>query len=213
MFGHFTICGYSRGDEKSVALRRGEVRGGRNVLVRIQSSCLFGESFHATDCDCAWQVTTSLRMIAQEECGLFIYLFQEGRGIGIFEKIRAFQIQQELECDTVEAFKRLGIEKSDLRTYGLATQIVQREGLLSIRLLTNNESKLASLASLGIAISREPLELEEKDFKKLTAYMDEDDVRQLIEYLRVKKTKLGHKMVGDYARRFLEELDASRGAK
>jgi GTP cyclohydrolase II len=211
MFGHFIIRGYLRGDEESVALVRGNVNEKENVLVRIQSSCLFGETFHATDCDCKWQVMTSLYRIQNEDCGVFIYLFQEGRGIGIFEKIKAFYIQQTYECDTVEAFKRLGLEKSDLRTYDIAAGIIRHERILSVRLLTNNDAKIKTLTDNGIPAIRMPLELEEADFKRLAATMDESDIRELIQYLRVKRDKMGHQMVHDFARRFLKELDASEG--
>jgi 3,4-dihydroxy 2-butanone 4-phosphate synthase/GTP cyclohydrolase II len=213
MFGNFTMRGYSRGDEESVVLVHGTIANKQNVLVRIQSSCLFGESFHATGCDCAWQVTTSLRRISQETCGIFIYLFQEGRGIGIFEKIRAYRVEQDYKIDTVQAFKRLGLEKSDLRTYDLAADIIKIEHIGSVRLLTNNESKLNTLIERGIPAQREPLEIEEADFKKLTAHMDESDIRQLINYLKVKRDHLGHKMVMDLAQKFLAELDSSKEKK
>jgi 3,4-dihydroxy 2-butanone 4-phosphate synthase / GTP cyclohydrolase II len=210
MFGHFTIRGYSRGDEKSVVLVTGNISDTDNVLVRIQSSCLFGESFHATGCDCAWQVTTSLRRISLESRGMFIYLFQEGRGIGIFEKIKAYHVEQEFGVDTVEAFKKLGLEKSDLRTYDLAAAIIKNENIHSVKLLTNNESKLNTLTERGIPVMREPLEIEESDFKKLTAHMNEEDIRRLINYLGVKRDQLGHKMVTDFAQRLLRELDSTR---
>jgi 3,4-dihydroxy 2-butanone 4-phosphate synthase / GTP cyclohydrolase II len=210
MFGHFTMRGYSRGDEESVVLVKGTVSNKENVLMRIQSSCLFGESFHATGCDCAWQVTTSLRQISQQNCGIFIYLFQEGRGIGIFEKIRAYRVEQDFKIDTVEAFKRLGLEKSDMRTYDLAAEIIKKENIKSARLLTNNISKVNTLIERGIPVTREPLEIEEADFKKLTAHMDESDIRQLISYLKVKRDQLGHKMVMDLAQKFLAELDSSK---
>lgn len=211
MFGHFKMRGYSHGQDKSIALSRGNLVGSYNVLVRIQSSCLFGESFHATDCDCSWQITTALRRISEEGCGLFIYLFQEGRGIGIFEKIKAFHIQQEYNCDTVEAFQRLGIDGLDLRTYTLATEIIKCEGISSVRLLTNNTAKILSLTDQGIPAEREAIEIEEEDFKKLTAHMTEDDIRQLISYLEVKRKKLGHQMIEKFARNFLQQLNASGG--
>jgi GTP cyclohydrolase II len=193
MFGHFTIRGYARGDEECVALVRGAIKGQENVLVRIQSSCLFGESFHATDCDCSWQVTTSLGEINQEGRGILIYLFQEGRGIGIFEKIRAFSIEQEFKCDTVQAFERMGLKQSDFRTYDLAVDILRAEEVRSVRLLTNNPAKLNALIDHGIPAEGLALALEEKDFKKLTAHSSEEDTNQLINYLRVKGEKLGQK--------------------
>lgn len=206
MFGHFRIKGFSRGDEQCVVLVRGNVAGERNVLTRIQSSCLFGESFHATDCDCNWQVTTSLKLIAKSGRGIFVHLFQEGRGIGIFEKIRALHIEQTEHCDTVEAFKRLGLEKSDFRTYELAVDVLQHEHPASIKLLTNNNNKLDALTSRGIAAVREPLMLEESAFKMLTTHATEDDLQQLIDYLTAKREKMGHDYMTASIRRILQGL-------
>lgn len=210
MFGHLRIKGYARNGEQSVVLIKGTIAGRRRVLTRIQSSCLFGETFHATDCDCSWQVTTSLRLISRQESpgGIFIYLYQEGRGIGIFEKIKAFAVQQEFGCDTVEAFAKMGYNKGDLRTYDMAVDILKKEGVKSVCLLTNNAEKTEALETHGIPATREPLELEEEDFKKLTAHMDEDDIRDLLSYLAAKREKLGHAIMERYAARFLAQLES-----
>ncbi len=177
--GEFRIIGYRNDvDEREhVALVFGEVKGKPNVLVRMHSKCLTGDVFHSHRCDCGWQLESSMRMIAQEGAGVVVYLDQEGRGIGLLNKLKAYELQ-DAGHDTVEANQRLGFAP-DLRNYGIGAQILGDLGLTSIRVLTNNPRKLVGLDGYGLTlVERLPIIPDPTDYNR--------------SYLDVKRDKLGH---------------------
>jgi 3,4-dihydroxy 2-butanone 4-phosphate synthase/GTP cyclohydrolase II len=159
-----------------LALIHGNVGGGRPALVRLHSECLTGDVFGSSRCDCGEQLSESIRRILEAEAGVIIYLNQEGRGIGLGNKIKAYALQDQ-GLDTVEANLELGF-KEDLRDYGIGAQILRDLGVGEVRLLTNNPHKLESLQRYGTNVVREALEV--------TPHHGN------IEYLRTKKEKLGH---------------------
>lgn len=159
-----------------LALVKGNVGGGRSALVRLHSQCLTGDVFGSNRCDCGDQLTESIQRIMAAGTGVIIYLHQEGRGIGLGNKIKAYALQDE-GLDTVEANLRLGF-KEDLRDYGIGAQILRELGIGEVRLLTNNPHKIESLQRYGLSVSRVPLEV--------TPHLGN------IDYLRTKKEKLGH---------------------
>jgi 3,4-dihydroxy 2-butanone 4-phosphate synthase/GTP cyclohydrolase II len=178
-FGDFKIIGYSNlVDERDhVALVKGDLEGQRDVLVRMHSECLTGDVFGSKRCDCGEQLRAAMRRIQKEGSGAIVYLKQEGRGIGLANKLRAYDLQDQ-GSDTVEANEALGF-KADLREYGLGAQILLDLGLSSIRLLTNNPRKIVGLEGYGLEITgREAMEVEAGEFNR--------------EYLAAKRTKLGH---------------------
>jgi 3,4-dihydroxy 2-butanone 4-phosphate synthase/GTP cyclohydrolase II len=180
-YGGFDIHVYQREDdsETHVALVRGDLGDGRDVLVRMHSSCLTGDIFHSLKCDCGEQLDAALRRIADEGRGVLVYLNQEGRGIGLANKIRAYALQTQ-GYDTVEANERLGFA-ADEREYGSAVEMLRDLGVRSVRLLSNNPRKHVGLEAHGIAVTELlPLEIPASDLSR--------------GYLRTKKEKLGHKL-------------------
>ena len=165
--------------ETHVALVRGDVGDGKDLLVRVHSRCLTGDVFHSARCDCGHQLAVAMRRIASEGRGILLYLNQEGRGIGLANKIRAYQLQDD-GLDTVEANERLGF-KADQRDYGIGAQILGDLGVQTMRLLTNNPRKFIGLEGYGLAVVESlPLEVPASEFSKA--------------YLKAKKEKLGHKL-------------------
>ena len=177
--GTWRIVGYHNDvdAQEHVALVFGDVGDGENMLVRIHSKCLTGDVFHSLRCDCGWQLDTAMRMIAAEGRGVIVYLDQEGRGIGLLNKLKAYELQ-DLGADTVEANEQLGF-KPDLRNYGIGAQILLDLGLKSIRPITNNPRKMVGLEGYGLSLGqRVPI---------VQPAHDEN-----AEYMRVKRDKLGH---------------------
>lgn len=178
-YGTFQIIGYKNDidDHEHIALVYGEVAGKRDVLVRVHSKCTTGDTFESSRCDCGWQLRSSMRRIAEEGAGVIVYLDQEGRGIGLLNKLKAYELQ-DLGHDTVEANERLGFAP-DLRNYGIGAQIIVDQGLSSIRILTNNPRKLHGLDGYGLEIvAREPIVANPTEENR--------------DYLAVKRDKLGH---------------------
>ena len=180
-YGLFRIVAYQNqvDGETHIALVRGDVGNGKDVLVRVHSKCLTGDVFHSGRCDCGAQLETALTRIGQEGRGVLLYLNQEGRGIGLANKIRAYELQDQ-GLDTVEANERLGF-KADQRDYGIGAQILNDLGVQTMRLLTNNPRKFVGLQGYGLAISEAvPLEIPASDSTR--------------RYLKTKKDKLGHRL-------------------
>src|ERR1035437_7567833 len=178
-FGDFVAFGYrSLIDNKHhVALVKGEVDGAEDVLVRVHSECLTGDVFHSLRCDCGEQLESALAMIEGEGQGVLLYLSQEGRGIGLLNKLRAYKLQEE-GLDTVDANLRLGLPV-DLRDYGIGAQILVDLGLTSIRILTNNPKKISGLAGYGLSVTDQlPIQHASNPHNEA--------------YLRAKRDKLGH---------------------
>ena len=177
--GEFRIIGY-RNDvdaHEHVALVFGDVGTGEGVLVRMHSKCLTGDVFHSVRCDCGWQLHRAMELVAREGRGVVVYLDQEGRGIGLLNKLKAYELQDR-GADTVEANERLGFAP-DLRNYGIGAQILLDLGLHSIRPMTNNPRKLVGLEGYGLRVEeRVPLLAPESESNA--------------EYLETKRRKLGH---------------------
>jgi 3,4-dihydroxy 2-butanone 4-phosphate synthase / GTP cyclohydrolase II len=179
--GPFRIHGYESllNGETHVALVCGEIGDGENVMVRVHSKCLTGDVFHSARCDCGEQLETALRLIARAGRGVLLYLNQEGRGIGLTNKLRAYELQDQ-GFDTVEANERLGF-KPDQRDYGIGAQILKHVGVKSMRLLTNNPRKFIGLHGYGLSVVETlPLEIPASATTR--------------RYLKVKKEKLGHRL-------------------
>ena len=180
-FGQFRIYGFEgRSDdvvEEAVALVRGALAGAQPPLVRIHSECLTGDVFHSLRCDCRAQLELSIERISQEDRGILIYEHQEGRGIGLLNKLRAYELQDQ-GADTVEANERLGF-KADLRSYQLPGEILRFFDLASVRLLSNNPEKVEAVERAGIRVTER--------IPCVAAPLDSTET-----YLRTKKTKMGH---------------------
>jgi 3,4-dihydroxy 2-butanone 4-phosphate synthase / GTP cyclohydrolase II len=179
--GDFRVIAYESGIDREthVALVRGEIGDGDNVMVRVHSRCLTGDVFHSARCDCGPQLDAAMHRIAEEGRGVLLYLNQEGRGIGLANKIRAYELQDQ-GFDTVEANERLGF-KADQRDYGIGVQILRDLGVRTMRLLSNNPRKLVGIEGYNLSVVEWlPLEIPPSDHTR--------------EYLRTKKHKLGHKL-------------------
>ncbi len=179
-YGPFTIIVYSNviDNLEHLALVRGDIKGKENVLVRAHSECMTGDVFHSLHCDCGNQLTAAMKLIAEKGEGVILYMRQEGRGIGLLNKLKAYKLQKEEGYDTVEANKKLGF-KADLRDYGIGAQILKDLGLNTIRLLTNNPQKIVGLEGHGLKVTeRVSLECETGTLAK--------------RYMKTKKDKLGH---------------------
>jgi 3,4-dihydroxy 2-butanone 4-phosphate synthase/GTP cyclohydrolase II len=178
-YGPFRINGFESMIDKEthLALVCGDIGKGDDVLVRVHSKCLTGDVFHSARCDCGSQLDAALQQIARAGRGVLLYLNQEGRGIGLANKLRAYALQDQ-GLDTVEANERLGF-KADQRDYGIGAQILRSLGIRSMRLLTNNPRKFVGLQGYGLSVSETlPLEIPASATTR--------------KYLKVKKEKLGH---------------------
>ncbi|MDH4178208.1 MAG: bifunctional 3,4-dihydroxy-2-butanone-4-phosphate synthase/GTP cyclohydrolase II [Thermoleophilia bacterium] len=178
-YGEFRAVAYREllTDKQHIALVKGDVAGADDVLVRVHSECLTGDVFHSLRCDCGEQLELALRHIEAEGAGVLLYLAQEGRGIGLLNKLRAYELQENGR-DTVEANLELGFA-ADQREYGIGSQILADLGLSTIRILTNNPKKISGLAGYGLTVvSQEPIEVAPNEINR--------------RYLRAKRDKLGH---------------------
>jgi len=177
-FGRFTILGIE-GDpgEEAVAIQHGRLQGKKPPLVRVHSQCLTGDVFTSQRCDCRAQLELSLRKIAKESSGVVLYLPQEGRGIGLLNKLKAYELQDG-GLDTVEANRQLGFD-ADSRDYQFAAEALKAMGVRAVRLLSNNPDKVKQLEESGIRV------VERVPCRPRTSHHSR-------EYLRTKKNKLGH---------------------
>jgi 3,4-dihydroxy 2-butanone 4-phosphate synthase/GTP cyclohydrolase II len=178
-FGEFQVYGYREllGGKHHVAMIKGDIAGRDDVLVRVHSECLTGDVFHSLRCDCGEQLESALAMIESEGRGVLLYLSQEGRGIGLLNKLKAYKLQEQ-GLDTVDANLRLGLP-ADLRDYGIGAQILVDLGLSSMRLLTNNPKKIRGLEGYGLSITEQvPIEHTPNPHNE--------------EYLRTKARRMGH---------------------
>jgi 3,4-dihydroxy 2-butanone 4-phosphate synthase/GTP cyclohydrolase II len=178
-FGDFRVIGYRNDvdDAEHVALVQGEIAGAANVLVRMHSKCLTGDVFHSLRCDCGPQLHAAMKLISEEGRGAVVYLDQEGRGIGLLNKLRAYELQDQGN-DTVEANAQLGFAP-DLRNYGIGAQILRDLGLSTIRLMTNNPMKVIGLDAYGLTIVER-------------VALPVDPTTHNRSYLDAKRDKLGH---------------------
>ena len=178
-FGTWKVFGYANDvdDREHVAVAYGDIGDGESVLVRMHSKCLTGDVFHSMRCDCGWQLETAMRMIQEAGRGVIVYLDQEGRGIGLLNKLKAYELQ-DAGADTVEANERLGFAP-DLRNYGIGAQILLDLGLTSIRPITNNPRKMVGLEGYGLRVD-----------ERVSIVQPENAENS--GYLGTKRDKLGH---------------------
>ncbi|MCP4338250.1 MAG: bifunctional 3,4-dihydroxy-2-butanone-4-phosphate synthase/GTP cyclohydrolase II [Desulfobulbaceae bacterium] len=183
--GEFKAVVYSNSVDKldHIALVKGDISKAERVLVRVHSECLTGDVFGSARCDCGLQLNAAMKMVEQEGCGIILYMRQEGRGIGLVNKLKAYCLQDDEGVDTVEANLRLGF-KSDLRDYGIGAQILRDLGVKKMAILTNNPKKIVGLEGYGIeVVARFPLEMEANKESK--------------EYLTCKRDRMGHLIAVD----------------
>jgi 3,4-dihydroxy 2-butanone 4-phosphate synthase/GTP cyclohydrolase II len=165
--------------KQHVALVHGDVEGAEDVLVRVHSECLTGDVFHSLRCDCGDQLDSALQLIGAEERGVLLYMAQEGRGIGLLNKLKAYELQ-ETGLDTVDANLALGFA-ADEREWGIGNQILAELGLTTIRLLTNNPKKVSGLEAFGLKVTQQvPIEVAPNEENR--------------RYLAAKRDKLGHRL-------------------
>jgi 3,4-dihydroxy 2-butanone 4-phosphate synthase/GTP cyclohydrolase II len=180
-YGDFTAIAFREKltGKHHVALVKGHVEGEENVLVRVHSECLTGDVFHSLRCDCGEQLEQALARIGSEERGVLLYMAQEGRGIGLLNKLKAYELQEN-GLDTVEANLELGFPP-DMREYGIGNQILADLGLSTIRILTNNPKKITGIQGFGLTVVEQvPIEISPNDENR--------------RYLETKRTKLGHRL-------------------
>lgn len=179
-YGHFRIHAFEwvtdGNREEAVAVVLGTLNGGEPPILRIHSQCLTGDVFHSLRCDCRQQLEMALEAIGAAGRGLIVYEMKEGRGIGIINKLRAYQLQDE-GADTVEANEALGLEV-DSRDYRLPAAVCRYFGVTAVRLMSNNPDKMAALESAGVSVERMPIIAPESEHSR--------------DYLQVKRAKLGH---------------------
>jgi 3,4-dihydroxy 2-butanone 4-phosphate synthase/GTP cyclohydrolase II len=178
--GDFRIIAYENGldDLTHIALAKGEITPDKPVLVRVHSECMTGDIFGSLRCDCGDQLHKAMEMIAGEGAGVIVYMRQEGRGIGLINKLKAYELQQTKGLDTVEANRKLGF-KDDLRDYGIGAQILVDQGVGKMRLMTNNPKKIVGLEGYGLSIVEQvPIEISPNEHNR--------------GYLECKKLKMGH---------------------